>query len=151
MEQLGDNPVKCFLIGALLVLKVQHGHHVVPETQNDNQQHERKVFSSGLFSSSKPSNLFPEASGLRASSSSEVQTPRPTGRNEHVTSESSVKGESPPFKGNCRESATAKSGSVPERGAERWKYRSSVDAREPHNPIKSEEHQRHLQGVLYIV
>eukprot|EP00959_Pyramimonas_sp_CCMP1952_P076982 1609050-Pyramimonas_sp.AAC.1 len=31
----------------------------------------------------------------------------------------------------------------------RGKYRSSVDAREPHNPTNSEEHQRHLQGVLY--
>eukprot|EP00959_Pyramimonas_sp_CCMP1952_P267485 5592888-Pyramimonas_sp.AAC.1 len=30
------------------------------------------------------------------------------------------------------------------------KYRSSVAAREPQNPTKSEEHQRHLQGVLYI-
>eukprot|EP00959_Pyramimonas_sp_CCMP1952_P038900 814498-Pyramimonas_sp.AAC.1 len=31
------------------------------------------------------------------------------------------------------------------------KCRSSVDAREPQNPTKSEEYQRHLQGVLYIV
>eukprot|EP00959_Pyramimonas_sp_CCMP1952_P278902 5831327-Pyramimonas_sp.AAC.1 len=30
------------------------------------------------------------------------------------------------------------------------KYRSSVDAREPRNPTKSEEYQKHLQGVLYI-
>eukprot|EP00976_Prorocentrum_cordatum_P099939 1192037-Prorocentrum_minimum.AAC.3 len=29
------------------------------------------------------------------------------------------------------------------------KYRSSVDAREPQSPTKSEEHQKHLQGVLY--
>eukprot|EP00976_Prorocentrum_cordatum_P059345 1175452-Prorocentrum_minimum.AAC.1 len=31
------------------------------------------------------------------------------------------------------------------------KDRSSVDTREPQNPTESEEHQRHLQGVLYIV
>eukprot|EP00959_Pyramimonas_sp_CCMP1952_P278017 5811698-Pyramimonas_sp.AAC.1 len=30
-------------------------------------------------------------------------------------------------------------------------YRSSVDARKPQNPTCSEEHQGHLQGVLYIV
>eukprot|EP00959_Pyramimonas_sp_CCMP1952_P040723 851577-Pyramimonas_sp.AAC.2 len=43
-------------------------------------------------------------------------------------------------------------------GFRRWpggglegKYRSSVDAREPQNLTKSEEYQRHLQGVLYIV
>eukprot|EP00959_Pyramimonas_sp_CCMP1952_P234749 4904977-Pyramimonas_sp.AAC.1 len=28
-------------------------------------------------------------------------------------------------------------------------YRSSLDARKPQNPIYSEEHQGHLQGVLY--
>ena len=32
---------------------------------------------------------------------------------------------------------------------EEGKYRSSVDAREPQNPTKSEEYQRHLQGALY--
>eukprot|EP00976_Prorocentrum_cordatum_P105417 1194254-Prorocentrum_minimum.AAC.3 len=31
------------------------------------------------------------------------------------------------------------------------KYWSSVDAREPQNPTKSETYQGHLQGVLYIV
>ena len=30
-------------------------------------------------------------------------------------------------------------------------YRSSLDAREPQNPTESEGHQRHLQGVWYIV
>eukprot|EP00976_Prorocentrum_cordatum_P048211 973238-Prorocentrum_minimum.AAC.1 len=30
-------------------------------------------------------------------------------------------------------------------------YRSGVDARKPQNPTKSEEYQRRLQGVLYIV
>eukprot|EP00959_Pyramimonas_sp_CCMP1952_P376863 7893421-Pyramimonas_sp.AAC.1 len=36
------------------------------------------------------------------------------------------------------------------RGSE-GKYRSSVDARESQNPTKSEEYQKYLQGVLYIV
>eukprot|EP00959_Pyramimonas_sp_CCMP1952_P308140 6448976-Pyramimonas_sp.AAC.1 len=31
------------------------------------------------------------------------------------------------------------------------KYRSSVDTREPRNPTKREEYQKHLQGVLYIL
>eukprot|EP00959_Pyramimonas_sp_CCMP1952_P460804 9480490-Pyramimonas_sp.AAC.2 len=31
----------------------------------------------------------------------------------------------------------------------RVKYRSSVHAREPQNPTKSEEYRKHLQGVLY--
>eukprot|EP00959_Pyramimonas_sp_CCMP1952_P049357 1031124-Pyramimonas_sp.AAC.1 len=35
------------------------------------------------------------------------------------------------------------------RGYGEGKYRLSVDAREPPNPTTSEEHQRHLQGVLY--
>eukprot|EP00976_Prorocentrum_cordatum_P086184 1186401-Prorocentrum_minimum.AAC.2 len=34
------------------------------------------------------------------------------------------------------------------RGGYKGTYRSSLDAREPPNPTKSEEHQRHLQGVL---
>eukprot|EP00976_Prorocentrum_cordatum_P075273 1181836-Prorocentrum_minimum.AAC.5 len=38
----------------------------------------------------------------------------------------------------------AESGSPP-----KGKYRSSVDAREPQNPTKSEEYQKHLQGVLH--
>eukprot|EP00976_Prorocentrum_cordatum_P028378 575493-Prorocentrum_minimum.AAC.1 len=34
-------------------------------------------------------------------------------------------------------------------GGVEGKYRSSVDTREPRNPTKSEEYQRHLQGGLY--
>eukprot|EP00976_Prorocentrum_cordatum_P012061 242351-Prorocentrum_minimum.AAC.2 len=34
------------------------------------------------------------------------------------------------------------------RGGLEGTYRSSLDAREPQNPTKSEEYRRHLQGVL---
>eukprot|EP00976_Prorocentrum_cordatum_P057393 1157330-Prorocentrum_minimum.AAC.1 len=47
--------------------------------------------------------------------------------------------------GGCLEGVRGGSG-----GGLEGKYRSSVDAREPHNPTKSEEHQKHLQGVFTV-
>eukprot|EP00976_Prorocentrum_cordatum_P074460 1181529-Prorocentrum_minimum.AAC.2 len=46
-------------------------------------------------------------------------------------------------------SACLKRGLVPRRGGEGGVYRSSLDARKPQNPTKSEEYQGHLQGVLH--